>query len=47
MGIGYTAVQGHLNEARKRAIALGLPESASALQPECLYVLVAAGYLRP
>jgi hypothetical protein len=47
MKIGYTAVQGHLDAARQRALALGLPESVSALQPECLYTLVAAGLVRP
>jgi hypothetical protein len=47
MNIGYTAVQGHLDAARQRALALGLPESVSALQPECLYTLVAAGLVRP
>jgi predicted DNA-binding protein (UPF0251 family) len=47
MNIGYTAVQSHLDAARQRALATGLPESVSALQPECLYTLVAAGLVRP
>jgi hypothetical protein len=47
MNIGYTAVQGHLDAARQRALALGLPEAVSALQPECLHTLVAAGLLDP
>jgi hypothetical protein len=45
--IGSEAVRRRLEEARQKAIALGLSREVPLTDPEYLYVLVRAGYLPP
>lgn len=45
--IGQEAVRRRLEEARHKAISLGLSRRVPLTDPEYLYVLVRAGYLRP
>jgi hypothetical protein len=47
VGISVSAVQARLSEVRAKASALGLVRQVPLSDPEYLYVLVRAGYLRP
>ena len=47
LGIRREAVQRRLEEARRKAISLGLGRVVPLTDPEYLYVLVSAGYLQP
>jgi hypothetical protein len=45
--VSASAVQARLTEIRAKATALGLARQVPLSDPEYVYVLVRAGYLRP